>query len=124
LPILSVAELVQASCEEAPGPPELVEVVTSVAVEGVDLARRALLRGDLLDVDESALLDAHEDGVHRPLGDVGEPLLAQAGGDLVPVGRSLAEDRQDDPLQGALEQLGQLLAHVVSCYSVSLTTSR
>mgnify|MGYP000414404716 CR=1 FL=1 len=47
-------------------------------VEGVDLARRPLLGRDLLDVDESALLDADEQRVDGALGDVGEALFTQA----------------------------------------------
>jgi hypothetical protein len=54
----SLLEPFQTFCEEAPRPPELIEVVPSAGVDGVDLARRSLFRRDLLDVDEAALLDA------------------------------------------------------------------
>ncbi|MBG9885373.1 hypothetical protein ABE10_01980, partial [Bacillus toyonensis] len=66
--------------EEAPRLPELLELVLPLRVEGVDLAWRSLLGGDLLDVDETALLDAHEERVHGALGDVGEALVPQPCG--------------------------------------------
>ena len=62
----SFAELFEPFCEEAPGPPELFEIVLSLSVEGVDLARRPLLGGDLLHVDEAALLDPDEQRVDGP----------------------------------------------------------
>src|SRR4051794_24321886 len=63
--------------EEAPAPPELLEVLAAVGVERVDLARRALLGGDLLDVGEASLLDPDEQGVDSALDDVGEAALTQ-----------------------------------------------
>jgi len=104
--------------------PEVVEVGAARRVERVHLARRALLGWHLLDVDEAALLDAHEEGVDRALGDVGEALVAQPRGDLVAVGGAAGEDRQHDAFEGAFEHLGDLLGHGASCYSVSLTTGR
>ena len=47
-------------------------------IERIDLARRPLLRRDLLHVHEAPLLDAHEQGVDGALGEVREP-LAPAG---------------------------------------------
>jgi hypothetical protein len=44
----------------------------------VHLARRPLLGGDLLDVDETALLDPDQQRVDGPLGDVGEVLLSRS----------------------------------------------
>src|SRR6478735_7717432 len=121
--LLLFTEPVKAFCEEAPGPPELVELVVSLRVEGVDLAGWALLGRHLLHVDEAALLDAHEQRVDRALGDVGEALVAQPGGDLVAVRGPPGEDREHDPLQRPLEHLAHLLAHETSShYSVSLTT--
>src|SRR5208283_5456457 len=81
----SFAELSEPVCEEAPGPPEFFEISPSVSVEGVHLARRPLLGGDLLHVDEAALLDPDEQGVDGPFGDVGEARLPQPCRDLVAV---------------------------------------
>src|SRR6187402_250153 len=71
------AEPFDTSCEEAPGPPELVELRSSRGVERVDLPRRALLGRHLLHVHEPPLLDADQQGVDGSLGQVDEPLLAQ-----------------------------------------------
>src|SRR6478735_3164755 len=121
--LASFAELFEPFCEEAPGPPELFEIFLSLSVEGVDLARRPLLRGDLLHVDEAALLDPDQQRVDGALGDVGEALLAQPRRDLVAVRGPAGQDRQDDPLQRALQHLGHLLAHGTSIgYSVILGT--
>jgi hypothetical protein len=46
-------ELFQSFREEAPSPPELFEIFPSLSVEGIHLARRPLLRRDLLHVDEA-----------------------------------------------------------------------
>jgi len=43
--------------EETPRPPELDELLSPLRVDGVDLARRALLGRDLLHVHETALLE-------------------------------------------------------------------
>jgi len=72
-----VVELVDPFGEEAPAPPELLEVLAALGVERVDLARRSLLGRDLLDVGEAPLLDPDEEGVDGPLDDVGEASLAQ-----------------------------------------------
>src|SRR6476620_8918144 len=58
--LASFVELFQSFCEEAPRPPELFEICLSPSVEGIDLARRPLLRRDLLHVDEAALLAPDE----------------------------------------------------------------
>src|SRR6266540_5890150 len=86
-------ELFEASCEEAPGPPELFEIVPSLSVQGIHLARRPLLRRDLLHVDEAALLDPDEQRVDGALGDVGEALLPQPCRDLVAVRGLHGQDR-------------------------------
>ena len=65
----------------------------SGSVEGVDLSGRALLGRHLLDVDQSALLDADQQRVYRALGDVSEALVAQPRRDLVPVGRATRQER-------------------------------
>src|SRR5690606_14776601 len=49
-----------ALCEEGPGPPELGELLLALRVQGEHLARRPLLTGHLLDIDQALLLDAHE----------------------------------------------------------------
>ncbi|MNH32204.1 hypothetical protein D3C79_926290 [compost metagenome] len=97
--------------QEAPGGPELLELLPALGVQGVHLAGRTLLARDLLDVDEVLLLDAHQECVDRAFGDVGESVVADACGDLVPVCRLLGEESQNDALQSALEHLGHLLAH-------------
>src|SRR5918993_5529668 len=66
-----VSEPFDTFCEEAPGPPELAELVAPLRVEGVHLPRRSLLGGHLLHVHEAALLDPHEQGVHGAFDDVG-----------------------------------------------------
>src|SRR5215471_16213058 len=53
----SFVQLLQSFREEAPGPPELFQVLPSSSVEGIHLARRPLLRRDLLHIDQAALLD-------------------------------------------------------------------
>ena len=60
---------------------------------------------------KAVAVDADEERVDRALGDLGEAVIADAGGDLVSVGRLLGEESQDDALQGAFEHLGHLLAH-------------
>src|SRR5437763_640342 len=85
--IASFLELGKPFSEEAPGPPELIEVFATRSVERVHAARGALLRRDLLHVDQAALLDPDQQCVDGALGDVGEPLLAEPRRDLVPVGR-------------------------------------
>ena len=107
-------ELFQPFREEAPCPPELFEVVLAGAVEGVDLAGWALVRRHLLHVDEAALLDPDQQRIHGALGDVGEALLSQPGGDFVPVGGASGQEREHDALQRPLEHLRQLLAHRTS----------
>src|SRR5512139_103617 len=92
--VTSFTELFDTFPEEAPRPPELVELGPAPVVERVDLARRALLGGDLLDVDQAALLDPDEQGVDGALGDVGEALLPQPRGDLVAVGRAACQQRE------------------------------
>jgi hypothetical protein len=107
----SVAELFESFCEEAPRPPELGQVLPPSGVDGVDLAGRALLGGHLLHIDEPALLDADEERVDGPLGDVGEALVAQPRGDLVAVGGPRRQDGEDDALERSLEHLRLLTAH-------------
>src|SRR5512135_1065504 len=97
--LASFAEQFQPFFEEAPRPPELFEIFLSLSVEGVDLARRPLLGGDLLHVDEPALLDPDQQRVDRPFGDVGKALLAQPCRDLVAVRGPARQERQDDALQ-------------------------
>src|SRR5919106_1395099 len=104
-------ELFETFSEEAPGPPELFEVVPSLRVEGIHLARRPLLRRDLLHVDQAAMLDPDQQRIDGAFRDVGEALLPQPRRDLVAVRGPAGQDREDDALQGALEQLGHLLAH-------------
>src|SRR5678816_24144 len=116
-------ELFEPFSEEAPGPPELFEVLPSLGVEGVHLARRPLLRRDLLHVDEAALLDPDEQRVDGAFGDVGKALLPQPCRDLVAIRGLHGQDREDDALQRALEHLGHLLAHGTPLsYSALLTT--
>src|SRR4051794_31182898 len=97
-----VVELCDAFCEEAPGPPELFEVLATDRVERVDLARRPLLGRHLGDVDETALLDPDQQRVDGALDDVREPFFTQPCRDLVAVGRADGEDREDDALERAL----------------------
>src|SRR5215217_1988384 len=78
-------QLFDALGEGVPGRPELRQLVRALRIEGVHLAGRALLARHLLDIDESALLDAHQQGVDGALGGVGEAVLAQACGDVVSV---------------------------------------
>src|SRR6476661_8930350 len=119
--LASFAELFEPFCEEAPGPPELFEIFLSLSVEGVDLARRPLLRGDLLHVDEAALLDPDQQRVDGALGDVGEALLPQPCRDLVAVRGSAGQNRENDALQRALEHLRHLLAHGTPPQLLSIT---
>src|SRR5215207_4423244 len=127
-----MAELFDPFLEEAPRPPELVEVLLALRVQRIHLARRPLHRRDLLDVDEAALLDAHQQGVDGALGDVGESLVSQPRRNLVSVRIPAGEDRQDDALQRALEHLGRLFAHETYLllsvddywYIVSMNTGR
>src|SRR3954453_22907714 len=107
----SFAELFESVGEKGPRPPEVVEVFAPLGVEGVHLARRPLLGGNLLHVDEPALLDPDEQRVDRSFGDVAEALLPQPARDLVAVGGPAGQDREDDALQRPLEHLGLLLAH-------------
>ena len=76
--VLDVVELFDPFREEAPGPPELVELLLALGVERVHLAWRPLLGRNLLHVDEAALLDPDEQGVDGALDDVGEALLREA----------------------------------------------
>src|SRR4029453_8750059 len=87
------------------------EVVPSLRVEGIHLARRPLLRRDPLHVDEAALLDPDQQRIDGALGDVGEALLPQPRRDLVAVRGPAGQDREDDALQDPLEHLRHLLAH-------------
>src|SRR6266542_2410452 len=116
-------ELFEASCEEAPGPPELFEILPSMSVQGIHLARRPLLRRDLLHVNEAALLDPDQQRVDGALGDVEEALIPQPCRDLVAVGGPAGQDREDDALQRSLEHFRHLPAHETppSSYSVLLT---
>src|SRR5688572_828784 len=98
-----LVELFDPFCEEAPAPPELLEVLAASGVERVDLARRTLLRGDLLDVREASLFDPDQQGIDGALDDVGEASLAQSSRDLVAVRRPHGQEREDDALEGALE---------------------
>src|SRR5476649_1351259 len=107
-------ELFELSREEAPRPPELLEIFLSLRIERVHLARRPLLGGDLLHVDEAFLLEPDEQGVDGAFGDVGEALLPQPCRDLVAVRGPHGEDRENDALQRALEHLRHLLAHGTS----------
>src|SRR5262245_15625141 len=83
----------------------------SLSVEGVDLARRPLLRRALLHVDEAALLDPDEQCVDGSFGDVREALVPQPRRDLVAVRGPAGQDRENDALQRPLEHLRHLLAH-------------
>src|SRR5918993_3136923 len=120
-----MVELFDPFYEEAPGPPELFEVLAAQPVQRVDLARRPLLGRDLRHVHEAALLDPDQQRIDGALDDVGEALLAQPRRDLVAVCRLHGEDREDDALERALEHLGHLLAHGTPpfCYSVVMSTS-
>src|SRR5580700_11100463 len=102
-------ELFKSFREEAPRAPELLEIFLSLRVERIDLAWRPFVGRDLLHVDEALLLEPDEQRVDSPLGNVGEALLTQPCGDLVAVGGSSGQDRQNDPLKRALEHLGHLL---------------
>src|ERR1700731_1664217 len=73
--LASLMELFEPFSEEAPGPPELFEIFPPLSVEGIDLARRPLLRRDLLHIDQAAQFDPHEQGVDGALGDVGQAPL-------------------------------------------------
>src|SRR4051794_501680 len=77
----SFTELFDTFLEEAPRPPEVVELGPTPVVERIDLARRALLGRHLLDVDQATLLHPDQQGVDGALGDVREATLAQLGGD-------------------------------------------
>lgn len=72
--VASFAELIG---EEAPVPPELVEVQATSCVEGVHLARGPLLGRDPLRIDQATSLDPDEQGADRALRDVGETLVPQ-----------------------------------------------
>ena len=102
--------------------PTLGELLAALVVEREDLAGRPLLGGHLLDVDQLPLLDAHQQGVDRALGDVLETLLAQPRGDLVAVGGLARQQREHDALERALEHLGLLLAHDVLLSSLLSVT--
>src|SRR5690606_20560884 len=71
------AELIDPLGDEGPGVPELGELLLAPSVQGVHLARGSLLTGDLLDVDETLLLDAYEECIDGALGDLDEAPLAQ-----------------------------------------------
>jgi len=107
----SVLEVLEAVGEERPGRPGVVELVAASGLRGEHLARRPLPGRDLLDVDEAALVDAHEERVHSALCDVDEALLAEPRRDLVPESRVVDERLEDDALQGALEHLDLLPGH-------------
>jgi hypothetical protein len=94
-----VLEVVEAVGKESPRLPEAVELLPAPGVQDEHLRRRVLRRLDLLDVDESALLDADEQHADGALGDVCEALLPEEGGDLLPVRRSSHEHGEDDPLR-------------------------
>src|SRR4029453_14811811 len=104
-------ELFEPFREEAPGPPELFEVVPSLRVERIHLARRPLLRRDLLHGAQPPLLDPDQQPIDGAFGDVGEALLPQPRRDLVAVRGPAGQDREDDALQRSLEHLRHLLAH-------------
>src|SRR5678816_945442 len=114
-------ELFEPFSEEAPGPPELFEVLPSLGVEGVHLARRPLLRRDLLHVDEAALLDPDQQRIDGAFGDVGEALLPQPRRDLVAVRGPAGQDREHDAFQRSLEHLRHLLAHGTPLHLLSDT---
>jgi hypothetical protein len=119
-------ELFEPFSEEAPRPPELFEILLSLSVEPIHLARRSHLGRDLLHVDEVALLDPDKQGIDGAFGDVGEALLAQPCRDLVAVSGPAGQDRKDDAFEGALEHLRHLLDHGTPLFSYSaiLTTGR
>ncbi len=64
--------------EETPRPPELDELLSPLRVDGVDLARRALLGRDLLHVHETALLETK----YRYLATVSTEVLLRSPGTL------------------------------------------
>ena len=98
---------------------------TSPSVERVHLPRRSLLGGNPLGVHKSALFDAHEQRIHRALGDVCEATGAQPRGDLVSVRRPACQECQHDTLEDSLEDLGHLLAlRPIPNYSTTLSTAR
>src|SRR5262245_2093114 len=109
--LASFMELFEPFSEEAPGPPELFEVFPSLSVEGIHLARRPLLRGDLLHIDEAPLLDPDQQRIDGAFRDVGEALLPQPRRDLVAVRGPAGQDREDDAFQDSLEHLRHLPAH-------------
>src|SRR5215467_1436422 len=109
--LASFMELFEPFSEEAPGPPELFEVLPPASVQGIHLARRPFLRRNLLHVDEATLLDPDQECIDGAFHDVGEALLPQPRGDLVAVRRPAGQQREDDPLEDALEHLRQLFAH-------------
>src|ERR1019366_7481985 len=116
-------EVFELFSEEAPRPPELLEIVPSLRVKRIHLARRPLLGRDLLHIDESLVLEPDEQGVDGALGDVGEALFPQPCRDLVAVRGPHGQDREDDALERALEHLRHLPAHgTSSSYSALLTT--
>ncbi len=83
-------------------------------VERVHLAWRALLGRHLLHVHEAPLLDPDEQGVDGAFDEVGESFFPQPGRDLIAIRRSHRQDRQHDALQGALEHLRHLTAHLIT----------
>src|SRR3954462_14074835 len=95
-------ELGDAFGQEAPRRPEPVQLFPALGVDRVHLSRRALLRGNSLDVHEPALLDPEQDRVDGSLDDGREALVPQPRRDLVPVRRPRRQNREDDALQGAL----------------------
>src|SRR4030095_10924150 len=65
--------------EEAPRPPEHVELFSTMRVERVHLAWWALLGRPLLHVHEAPLLDPDEQGVDGAFDEFGESFVPQAG---------------------------------------------
>src|SRR5215469_14342017 len=107
--IASFVEQLQSIRQEAPRLPELFEVFATLSVEGVHPPRRALLRRNLLHVDDAPLLDPDQHRVNGSLRNVGEPLLPEPRCDLVAVRGPAGQDGEDDPLQDALEHFRRLL---------------
>src|SRR5262245_35930293 len=104
-------ELFETIGEKATRPPELVEILLSLGVERVHLARRPLLGRGLHHADEAVLLGPDEQRVDGALGDVGETLLPQPCRDLVAIRGPHAQSREDDALERPLEHLRHQPAH-------------
>src|SRR5690606_5429290 len=107
----SVAQLLEPFCEKGPRLPELLQIFPAASVEGIHLAWRPLLGGNLLHIHEAALLDPDEQRVDGSFGNVLESLLAQPRGDLVAVRRTHRQDGEHDAFQRALEHLRHQLSH-------------